>query len=69
MEYINLYLQLLWRMFQFDIWVYSTQLWIYWCLLIPAVFYTLFFCLKWCILLTPILLPLRALSNIFKRNK
>jgi hypothetical protein len=71
MQYINMYLDLLWRMFQFDIWVYSTQLWMYWCLLIPVIFYTVFFFFKWGILLFPILLPLetivKVLRTIFKR--
>jgi hypothetical protein len=66
MQYLDMYLALLWRMFNFDIWVFSTQLWMYWCLLIPACFYFVFFCLKWIVLLSPILIPLKAIVRVIE---
>ena len=66
MIYLDLYLKLLWRMFSFDIWVYTTQLWMYYCLLIPAIGYTWFFAIKWTVLLFPITIPLNLFLNLFR---
>jgi hypothetical protein len=49
-------LQTILGFWQFDMWVYS-QWWTYAFLLIPAIFYTIFFVLKWTIITLPLWLP------------
>jgi hypothetical protein len=67
-EIFSNYLQLLWDSFQYDIDVFS-QIWIYAWLLIPAVFYFIFFIIKWIVLTAPIWVPFRmvfgGLRSIF----
>jgi hypothetical protein len=65
MEYLDMYTKFLWECFQYDISVY-TNIWMYVWLLIPILFYTVFFIIKWSILLLPITICLRAISNIFR---
>ena len=54
--------QMLFEFWKFDMMVYS-QWWLYAPLLIPAIFYTIFFMLKWSIITAPVWLPL---SIVFK---
>lgn len=63
-QVLTQYLQLLWKAFQYDIDVFS-QGWIYYSLLIPAIFYFVFFLIKWMILTAPVWIPIRlALGTI-----
>jgi len=59
------YVTFLWRMFQYDMDVFSKP-WIYWILLIPAMFYFAFFMIKWCILTTPLWMPIVIIMNTIK---
>ena len=43
--------------FEYDVAVFS-QPWMYWCLLIPAFFYLLFFIAKWYVLTAPFWIPI-----------
>jgi hypothetical protein len=56
------YLSLLWRLFQFDIYVFSHP-WMYYLLLIPAVGYLVFFFVKWAVLTAPLWLPISIVLN------
>jgi hypothetical protein len=57
-------LGLYWELFLYDIHVFS-QPWIYWWLLIPALCYLCFFCIKWAILLYPIyIIPLMLFRSL-----
>ena len=53
MEVLNAYANLLWNSFQEDVRIYS-NIWIWIPALIPAMVYTVFFGIKWSILLFPI---------------
>ncbi len=65
---INRYFQFLLECFAYDMEVFSKP-WIYICFLIPAIFYLMFFMIKWWVLLVPIWLPLRiALSPFYPRR-
>jgi hypothetical protein len=57
MKYLENYLALLWRMFEYDIHVFS-QLWMYQWVLVPAIAYLIFFLVKWAVLTIPIWLPI-----------
>jgi hypothetical protein len=59
------YLNLLWRLFQYDINVFS-QVWIYAWLLIPAIFYFIFFMMKWAVLTAPFWIPINMVLGGFK---
>jgi hypothetical protein len=69
---IDDYFNFLLSAFQYDIEVFSKP-WIYICLLIPAIFYLMFFIMKWWVLLFPIWFPLRLILSPFypkrKRKK
>jgi hypothetical protein len=52
----------------FDIAVF-TSIWLYIPLMIPFVFYLIFFVFKWMILTLPIWLPFSLIVNSFKRNE
>ena len=56
-EVINEYLTFIWRMFQYDMDVFSKG-WLYYWLLIPAMFYFAFYMLKWVVLTCPIWMPI-----------
>lgn len=60
-EFINEYFKVLLDCFKFDVMVYSTQMWMYWCLMIPITLYTSFFFAKWTILTAPMWLPLHLI--------
>lgn len=64
-EFIEKYLGFLWETFMYDVSVFS-QGWIYYCLLIPAFGYFVFFCIKWSILLFPFWMPLKYIGKILK---
>ena len=61
MEILNEYLLFLWQQFQYD-WSIFTNGWVLYTVL-PAVFYFIFFCIKWWILLVPLTLPLSIISG------
>lgn len=63
-QVINEYIEFLWKMFQYDMSVFS-QGWMYWLLLIPAGFYFVFFILKWVVLTVPLWMPLVIIVNTF----
>ena len=64
-EILTAYLNILWNSFQWDI-HYFSQPWLYYWLLVPFIFYLIFFFVKWMILTTPIWLPFRIiLGGIF----
>lgn len=52
------YFEILLKCFEYDITVYSTNMWMYWWACIPAFAYTVFFFVKWTVLTTPIWMPL-----------
>ncbi len=68
--YIEKYLELLWRMFEYDI-AQLSQPWMYYWALIPAIGYLVFFFAKWTVLTTPVWLPLaiifRSLGGVRKK--
>lgn len=64
-EILNEYLKFLWSAFQYDMNVFS-QGWIYYCLLIPASFYLIFFMLKWAIITAPFWIPIRMVFGGLK---
>lgn len=69
-QIFNEYLLFLWRAFQYDMDVFSKP-WIYFSLLIPAMFYFAFFMLKWVVLTTPVWMPfviIVSLINEFFRS-
>ena len=65
MEILNAYLALLWGCFQFDVGVYTNG-WLYAPALIPIIFYTFFFVIKWAVLLAPITIPFTIISNAIR---
>ena len=62
-EILTAYLNLLYKSFYFDYWVFS-QWWCYVFFLIPAICYFIFFLFKWLVLLTPILTPIYGITSI-----
>jgi hypothetical protein len=72
LEILEAYLNFIWSTFQYDMEVFS-QGWMYYWLLIPAVFYFIFFFIKWAVITAPIWLPVRLFFNgigsIFHRKK
>jgi len=65
-QVLTKYLETLYQLFEYDIDVFS-QVWIYAWVLIPAVFYLMFFMAKWAVLTAPIWLPLRIIfEGLFK---
>lgn len=61
-EILTAYLNILWNSFQWDI-HYFSQVWMYYLLLIPFIFYLIFFFVKWAILTLPIWLPFRIIIH------
>jgi len=59
------YLNLLWRMFEYDISKLS-QPWMYYWMLVPVLFYLVFFFIKWAVLTTPIWLPIALALQPFR---
>lgn len=68
MEAINKYFNFLYECFMYDIDVFSTG-WIYYWLLIPAMFYLMFFMIKWWLLTMPMWLPLKIIASAFNPNQ
>ncbi len=62
LEILTAYFNLLWSSFQWDI-HYLSQPWMYFCLLIPAICYLVFFFVKWIVLTVPIWLPFRLIFS------
>ncbi len=64
------YLEFLWQTFMYDMDVYS-QGWMWYLLLIPAFVYSLFFMVKWVVLLIPFHFPIliicRTIIEICKK--
>jgi hypothetical protein len=71
-QIINEYMEFLWKMFQYDMDIFSKP-WIYWVLLIPAMGYFGFFMIKWVVLTTPLWMPLVIIVNtiggIFRKKE
>ena len=61
MEALTQYTDFLWAQFQYDWGVFTTP-WVLYTVL-PAIFYFLFFIVKWWVLLVPITLPCTILSR------
>ena len=60
----NLYYGLyIWDVAQFS------QPWLYWWLLIPAMFFTIFFVFKWTMLTLPFWLPLALIVSALRRSR
>jgi len=66
-EVLDKYANFLWERFMVDMDVLSSK-WMYIPLLIPFIFYMIFFVIKWWILLFPITLPISVLKGFFKIN-
>lgn len=62
---IEAYFTILLNAFQYDVEVYSEHMWMYWCLCIPAFFYTVFFMIKWAVLTAPMWMPISMISKGF----
>jgi len=58
------YLTILFQMFQYDIDILSRK-WVI-VTIVPAIFYLIFFFVKWAVLTTPIWLPLSLIFSGFK---
>jgi hypothetical protein len=61
------YFDLLWRMFEYDINVFSHP-WLYYLALIPAIGYLVFFFMKWTVLTTPLWLPVFLAFQSFRKK-
>jgi len=61
-------IELLVRCFEYDVEVFS-QPWMYWCLLIPATFYLMFFFMKWAVLTAPVWLPIAMIISAFRQAR
>jgi hypothetical protein len=60
-------LRIYFECFQFDIFVFSTKIWMYKWLCIPAFFYVIFFFFKWIVILFPLyIIPSWILQCIAK---
>jgi len=51
--------------FEFDVAAMS-QPWMYWCLMIPIVFYVCFFLVKWMVLTAPFWLPIAVIIRLWR---
>ena len=67
-EVINEYFTFIWKMFQYDMSVFS-QGWLYYWLLIPAMCYFAFYMVKWVVLTCPIWMPFSIIVSILKNAK
>ena len=72
-DILTAYINLLWNQFQYDISILS-QPWMYFCLLIPAIGYGIFFTIKWAFLTMPIWLPFKnilggLISMVIQKTK
>lgn len=67
-QLFNAYLAYLWGAWQYDMGVYS-QWWMYVLLFIPFTFYSMFFIIKWYILLAPITITLSVVSALLEGIK
>jgi len=65
---MDIVIQKLVELWLYDIEVFS-QAWIYWCLMIPFMFYFSFFIMKWTILTTPVWLPFIIIISSFRIHK
>ncbi len=62
------YFTILLECFEYDIYVFK-QMWIYYWVLIPAIYYLAFFFLKWVVLTAPVWLPFGLIFRIFQLTK
>ena len=60
-------IDLLYRCFAYDVEVLS-QPWLYWCLLIPACCYMMFFFMKWTVLTAPLWLPFAIVTALWAKK-
>jgi hypothetical protein len=67
-EIFKAYLNVLYNQWLFDVKVFSTNMWMYALLCIPAIMYFLFCIFKWWFLLIPITLPLSIISSIGRKT-
>ena len=62
------YFGILLAQFQWDVAVMS-QPWMYWCALVPILFFLVFFVLKWTVLTAPIWIPIAYASSFWHKRK
>ena len=67
METIEAYLAFLWTQFQYD-WSVLSNPWVLYTV-IPAIFYLVFFLIKWWVLLAPITVPITTFTHGLKQVK
>jgi uncharacterized membrane protein len=67
-EVIAAYLQFLLDQLKYDVDKMS-QPWMYWLLLVPIIFYGVFFIMKWMVLLVPVTLPIILWSSLKSERK
>jgi len=67
-ELLTEYLNLLWNYFLYDIDMYMESSWWFYCIF-PIMFYTVFFVLKWVLLMMPVTLSISLVFNIFRSKK
>jgi hypothetical protein len=71
-EIITAYINFLWKVFQFDMDMY-TKWWMWVFIAVPAVLYTVFFFAKWAVMTAPVWLPvflaLTGFKNVIKGGK
>jgi len=59
-------MEVLIEQWEYDIAVMSQQ-WMYWCFLVPILFYVVFFLLKWALLTAPAWLPCALIGQAFRK--
>jgi len=59
--------EILIRQWEYDVWVFS-QPWLYIPLLVPAIFYLIFFSFKWATLTAPLWLPVHLICSAFSKD-
>ena len=67
MDILNNLANLYYALYLWDIEQFSKP-WLYWWLLIPAGFFTIFFVLKWTLLTLPFWLPLSLIVSALRRR-
>lgn len=66
-EIIDQIAQMLFEFWKFDMMIYS-QWWMYAPLLIPVLFYTVFFMMKWSIITAPVWLPFSIIFRSLRKQ-
>lgn len=62
-QLIETYFTILLNQFQYDVSVYSNNMWMYYWVCVPAFFYTVFFLIKWTVLTAPMWMPFRMIVS------